>query len=116
MKDMHEVSIVQSLISIVCNKADENNLKKINKISLRIGEFSGVFEDSIRFAYKAISKDTIAEGAELIIEKVYATAKCDHCDIEFKISHFNKLCPKCQSFSNNILSGYELNINTIEGD
>lgn len=113
---MHEVSIVQSLIDIVCNKAEENNLKKIKKISLRIGEFSGVFEDSIRFAYKAISKDTIVDGAELSIEIVEATAKCNQCDISFKINHFNKLCPECQSFSNNILSGYELYINTIEGD
>lgn len=113
---MHEVSIVQSLINIVCNKAEENNLKKINKISVKIGELSGVLEDSIRFAYKSISKDTIVESAELVIEKVEATAQCDCCNISFKISHFNKLCPNCQSFSNNILSGYELYINTIEGD
>jgi hydrogenase nickel incorporation protein HypA/HybF len=113
---MHEVSIVQSLINIVCNKAQENNLKKINKVSLKIGELSGVFEDSIRFAYKSISKDTIVEGAELVIERVEAYAKCDNCDISFKIKHFNKLCPECQIFSSNILSGYELYINTIEGD
>ena len=113
---MHEVSIVQSLIGIVCNKAEENNLKKINKISLKIGEFSGVLEDSIRFAYGAVSKGTIVEGAELVIEKVEAFAKCDSCHISFKINHFNKLCPECKKFSNNILSGYELYINTIEGD
>lgn len=113
---MHEVSIVQSLINIVCTKAEENSLTKVNKVSLKIGELSGVFEDSIRFAYKSISKGTIVEGAELVIEKVEATAQCDSCDFSFKINHFNKLCPKCQSFSSNILTGYELYINTIEGD
>lgn len=113
---MHEVSIVQNLISIVCKKAEENNLKKINKISLKIGEFSGVLEDSLRFAFTAVSKDIIVEDAELIIEKVEAYAKCNSCNISFKIDHFNKLCPKCSEFSDNVLSGYELYINTIEGD
>lgn len=113
---MHEVSIIQSVIDIVKEKAYENNLEKINKVSLKIGELSGVYEDSLRFAFKAVSKDTIVEGAELIIEKVNATAKCDSCDISFSIDHFNKLCPKCRRFCNNIISGYELFINTIEGD
>lgn len=113
---MHEVSIVQNLISIVCNKAEENNLKKINKISLKIGELSGVMEHSLKFTYDSVSKDTIVEGADLLIEKVEAYAKCNDCKISFKIDHFNKLCPECQKFSSDILSGYELYINTIEGD
>lgn len=113
---MHEVSIIQNVVGIVCTKASENNLEKINKVSLKIGELSGVCEDSLRFAFNAVSKDTIVEDAELIIEKVEATAKCNSCNISFKIDHFNKLCPKCKKFCDNVLSGYELYINTIEGD
>ena len=113
---MHEVSIIQNVISIVSEKASENNLEKVNKVSLKIGELSGVHEDSLRFAFNAVSKDTIACGAELIIEKVEATAKCNSCNISFKIDYFNKLCPKCKVFCDNVLSGYELYINTIEGD
>lgn len=113
---MHEVSIIQNVVSIVCKKASENNLEKINKVSLKTGELSGVCEDSLKFAFNAVSKDTIACGAELIIEKVEATGKCNSCNISFKIDHFNKLCPKCKKFCDNVLSGYELYINTIEGD
>lgn len=113
---MHEVSIIQNVINIVCEKAFENSLVKINKVSLKIGEFSGVYEDSLRFAFEAASKETIAEGAELVIERVAAAAKCGLCNISFKIDHFNKLCPECKSFCENIISGYELYIDTIEGD
>ncbi|GIM28087.1 putative hydrogenase nickel incorporation protein HypA [Clostridium polyendosporum] len=113
---MHEVSIVQNVIEIASKKAEENNLKKINKISLRVGELSGVMEDSLVFAFNCVSKGTAAEGAEFEIVKVEATAECEKCKITFKVDHFNKLCPECNKFSSNIITGYELLIYTIEGD
>jgi len=113
---MHEVSIISSLIDIVLEKAEENNLKIINKISLKIGDFAGVMKDSLSFAFEGISKGTILENAELVMERVKATGKCDDCNIIFEIEHFNKLCPSCNKFCNSIVSGYELYINTIEGD
>lgn len=113
---MHEVSIMENAISIILEKAKENNLKNISKITIKIGELSGVMSDSLIFAFNSLSKGTIAEGAKFSIEKVDATAMCDDCGITFKIDHFNKLCPKCNKFSTNILSGYELYVNTIEGE
>lgn len=113
---MHEVSIMQNSIKIVLEKAKENNLKNISKITIKIGELSGVMSDSLIFAFNSLSKGTIAEGAEFLIEKVDATAMCNDCGITFKIDHFNKLCPSCNKFSTNILSGYELYVNTIEGE
>lgn len=113
---MHEVSIMESTLRIVKEKAEENNLKNVSKITLKIGELSGVMSDSLIFAFNSLSKGTIAEGAEFLIEKVDATAMCDECGITFKIDHFNKLCPECNKFSTDILSGYELYVNTIEGE
>ncbi|MBC2582453.1 hydrogenase maturation nickel metallochaperone HypA [Clostridium sp. DJ247] len=113
---MHEVSIMQNSIKIVLEKAEENNIKNISKITIKIGELSGVMSDSLIFAFNSLSKGTIAEGAEFLIEKVKATAMCNDCDIVFEIDHFNKLCPNCNKFSTNILSGYELYVNTIEGE
>lgn len=113
---MHEVSIMESVIKIVLENAEENNMKKVSKITLKIGELSGVMSDALNFAFSCLSKDTITEGADFVIEKVQAMAICDECKIEFKIDHFNKLCPNCKKFSSNIVSGYELYVNTIEGD
>ncbi|AGK96654.1 MAG: hydrogenase maturation nickel metallochaperone HypA [Clostridium sp.] len=113
---MHEVSIMENTINIISEKAKENNLKNISKITIKIGELSGVMSDSLIFAFNSLSKGTIAEGAKFLIEKVDATAMCDDCGITFEIDHFNKLCPNCNKFSTNILSGYELYVNTIEGE
>jgi len=113
---MHEVSIIENVIDIVLKKAKENHFMKINKVSLVIGELSGVMPDALMFAFQCVSKGTMLEGAELQIERREATAKCDECGIIFKIDHFNKICPRCKKFCSNILTGYELYTNTIEGD
>ena len=113
---MHEVSIIQSVVEIVTNKAIENKFTKVNKVSLKIGELSGVMPESLNFAFKSCIMDKMLEGSTLEIEKVKAVAECSDCMQEFPIDHFNKLCPRCNKFSSNIISGYELYINTIEGD
>ncbi|RII36533.1 hydrogenase maturation nickel metallochaperone HypA [Clostridium chromiireducens] len=113
---MHEVSIINGVIDIVLEKARENKLKNINKITLKIGDFSGVMKDSLMFAFQSASKETALDNTELIIERVKATGECSNCNIIFEIEHFNKLCPKCNEFCCNILTGYELYIDTIDGD
>lgn len=113
---MHEVSIIQNVIKIVTQKAIENKFTRVNKVSLKIGELSGVMPESLNFAFKSCIMDTMLEGSTLEIEKVSAVAKCIDCIQEFPINHFNKLCPICNRFSSTIISGYELYINTIEGD
>ncbi|ODA39837.1 [NiFe] hydrogenase maturation nickel metallochaperone HypA [Desulfosporosinus sp. BG] len=50
------------------------------------------------------------------IENVKALGQCKDCNLEFPIEHFNKLCPNCNKFCTSIVSGYELYVNTIEGD
>ncbi|HAN09662.1 MAG TPA: hypothetical protein DCP90_03510 [Clostridiales bacterium] len=77
---MHEVSVVSDMLNIVYENAESHNIKSINKIVLRIGEFTCINEGSIRFAFECLCKDTICENAllevdratgdELIIERI----------------------------------------------
>ncbi|MBU3112790.1 hydrogenase maturation nickel metallochaperone HypA [Clostridium lacusfryxellense] len=113
---MHEVSIIQNVVEIVLEKAAENKFTKVNKVSLKIGELAGVMTDSLNFAFENCIIGTMIEGSILEIQKVKAIAKCEDCKQEFPIDHFNKLCPCCNKFCSSIINGYELYINTIEGD
>jgi hydrogenase nickel incorporation protein HypA/HybF len=113
---MHEVSIMENVIEIVTQKAIESKFTKINNVSLKIGELSGVMSESLSFAFNCCKIGTMLEAATLEIEKVNAMAQCKDCNQLFEIDHFNKFCPSCNQFSNNIVSGYELYVNTIEGD
>ena len=113
---MHEVSIIQNVIEIVTQKALENKLAKIYKVSLRIGELSDVMPESLNFAFESCIQGTMLEETTLSIENVCALGKCEECNLEFPIGHFNKLCPNCNKFCTSVVRGYELYVNTIEGD
>ncbi|MDU4861679.1 MAG: hydrogenase maturation nickel metallochaperone HypA [Terrisporobacter othiniensis] len=113
---MHETSIIYGALEIAKESGENNNLKRIHKIYMKIGEFTCVDENSMRFVFEALKKNTICEDADLIIDKVKAKARCDYCNEEFEINFTNKICPKCHKHSNNICKGYELLVWQIEGD
>jgi len=113
---MHEVSIIQNVIEIVTRKALENKLTKVNRVSLKIGDLSGVMPESLNFAFESCIQGTMLEEATLGIENVRALGRCEECNLEFPIGHFNKLCSNCNKFCTSVVSGYELYVNTIEGD
>ena len=113
---MHEVSIAEGIFDIVRENIQEYQLKKINRVVLKIGEFTCVEDHALRFAFEAFAKDTEAEGAELRIHRVKATAQCDECGEIFNISFTDKICPRCKTFSSKIITGYELSLDEIEGD
>lgn len=113
---MHEVSVISEVLQIAFETALENNLKKIDKIVLQVGEFSCIENSSLQFAFEAMRRKSICENAELFIKKIKATSYCDRCKEEFEVSYTNRLCPKCNTFGCNIVKGYELYLESIEGE
>lgn len=113
---MHEVSIMGELFEIINENVNRYHLSKVNKVILKIGEFTCVEEGALRFAFEAFSRDTKVESAEMIIEKVKAYGKCNQCGRIFKVAFTNKKCPRCNTFSNHMITGYELLLYGLEGE
>ena len=65
---MHEYSITESVLNLALEKAREANASRITRISLVVGDLSGVVSDCVQFYFDFISKDTIASGAKLDFE------------------------------------------------
>jgi hydrogenase nickel incorporation protein HypA/HybF len=66
---MHELSIAEELLNIITKKAQQVGIRKISRIDLRIGEFSGVLPDALVFAFEMLSRDTMSQGARIEIEE-----------------------------------------------
>lgn len=113
---MHEVSIMGEVFEIIEDNIKSHNIKKVNKVVIDIGEFTCVEESALRFSFDTMKIDTTCEDSDFIINKIPATAKCDDCGEVFNVGYTNKICPLCNRFSNNILTGYELSLQTIEGE
>lgn len=113
---MHEMTIAMSIIDIVCQKANNEKAYKINSVELEIGDLSGIMIDSLKFCFEAACKNTIANGAELNINKINAKAFCKTCKKEFKMESDFYPCPTCDDFNFEIVTGKELSIKSFNID
>lgn len=114
---MHELGIAKDLIDIVLLKAKENNLKKITKISVKIGEAADIEEDFLKHSMlEHLLSDTVAEGCHLEISKEDLKAKCKKCSARFLPTKMIFDCPICHSKEIEILSGKDVYVSSIEGE
>ena len=60
--------LLKNLLSDVLKAADENRAKKVAKIYLKMGAFTEINPEILKFFFKENAKGTAAEGAEIAIE------------------------------------------------
>lgn len=108
---MHELAITQSILEIILKHAQSNNASRIISVSLKIGELTGMKKEWIIKYFNYISKNTIAEEAQLEIEIIPALLQCQKCKASFPYNSQdikNNTCPSCHSTEHfSILSGKE---------
>ncbi len=107
---MHELSITCSIVDLVAETAKG---RKVHRVTVEIGELSGVVADSIAFWFPEVAKGTEAADANLEIRAVAARARCEACGGEFPTPTMLTACP-CGSFRFTRLKGEELNVKSIE--
>ena len=76
---MHEYSIVQALLERVQVEARARRATAVHRLSVRIGELSGVEVDLLTTAYETFRERTICAGAELDVHLVAARWQCPGC-------------------------------------
>ena len=111
---MHELSVTQSILDIVLEKANAAHASKVEKINLVIGELSGIVDDCVQFYFDLLSKDTIAAEAVLFFHKPPAQLRCRNCSAVFSPENGDWTCPGCQEQRIEIISGRELYVESIE--
>jgi hydrogenase nickel incorporation protein HypA/HybF len=76
---MHEYSIVQALVERVESEARARHAAAVHRLSVRIGELSGVDIGLLTTAYATFRERTICEAAELDVQSVPARWECSDC-------------------------------------
>jgi len=120
---MHELSISQAIAKTVLEKASEQKAKEILSVDIEIGELTFLNDEQVRFWLEEIFKKTIAEKAEIHIEKVRSQSKCLECHWQGRINakddplyhtyFFTSRCPQCGSSSLKIEKGKECLVRKI---
>lgn len=95
---MHELSLCRGLLRIIEKKMTElnNSSKQVTAIWLEVSLLCGVDVNSLEFYFTFVSKNTLAENAQLHIAMIPMAAKCTACQQDVNIENFSP-CPLCGS-------------------
>ena len=112
---MHELGVVFHCIVQVNSIASENNVKRINSVTVEIGEVSTVIPELFEDCWSwAVKKETVLKDAKIKIEKIKAVTYCETCQKEYPTIQYGKVCPYCNSERTYLIKGNELIIKEIE--
>jgi hydrogenase nickel incorporation protein HypA/HybF len=111
---MHELGVTQQVLDIALNHASEAKATAIKRINLVIGDMSSFLNDSVQFYFDFLSKDSIAEGAQLCFRRIPITLRCKHCNASFTPEGETWNCPQCKHSDIEIITGREFYLESIE--
>lgn len=111
---MHEMGIAQSVIDMATREAELKSARAVLRVSLAIGELSGVDVESLSFCFECLKKDTLLDHATLEIAYKRRRHLCPSCSREFEVLNHDPGCPQCHREDTQFLGGDELELSQLE--
>ncbi len=112
---MHEMGIALQIVEIATASLPADLREaRVARVNLKIGKLAAVVPESLRFCFDVAVQDTPLAGANLAIEEIPVVARCKDCNAQWTIDEPVFICKACESGSLEILSGRELDIESIE--
>ena len=114
---MHEMSLVRPLIQIIKEEAEAAGVEKITAVHLVVGEGRDIVEDMLPPLFQFLSRGTVMENAEIVVQHVPYMVKCNQCGTEFHLEVMEPekwACPNCQAYKDyELVSGNEFYISKM---
>jgi hydrogenase nickel incorporation protein HypA/HybF len=130
---MHEWALAEAILASANQIAQQEHLKTVSEVTIRVGELQQVEPPILRFALKQLSEG-IFRGTKFRILKAKSTLKCRVCGITWQynpkkldkataeaihfvpeVAHTYIKCPKCGSPDFEIASGRGVWLEDIKG-
>jgi hydrogenase nickel incorporation protein HypA/HybF len=111
---MHEMGIATSILDAARKEAQRRQGARLCKVGVKIGEWSGVDPESLRFCFDALLAGTEPEPPSLDIEFCPRQNRCAACGTVFALKDFEIQCPGCGAPATEPVSGDELELTYVE--
>ncbi len=111
---MHEMSLAESVLQIIEDTARAQKFAHVRTVVLEIGALSTVEAEAMLFCFDAVTRGSIAEGAQLQIVEIPGTGWCMECGKNVTLSERYGLCPECGDARVEITGGNELRVKDLE--
>ena len=111
---MHEMSYVVRVVNLALKKCEEEDIKKVESLTVQIGQMVGVEPFYMEKYYKQATEGTLLEGSDIVCEILPVMVRCDGCGNEYHPDAKNDyLCPQCGSGAAKLLQGREFVLKEI---
>lgn len=109
------MGIIINLADVLDQTAEEQSLVKIGRVTLQVGEVSGIVTDYFVDCWNYFRKkhDVLSE-CELVIETIPAVTFCSNCERTYETVKYGRECPYCHSGETWLVTGNECIIKEIE--
>lgn len=111
---MHELSIALSIL----DTAEEEMRQREGRVAVvhvKLGRLSGVVKEALVPAFELAREGTALVQSKLVIEEMPVVIHCPACAADRMLdTPYPLCCPVCGAFSNEIVSGRELEIHALE--
>ena len=130
---MHEWALAEGVVSTATRIAEEQELKEITEITVRIGELQQIDREILEFALDQ-QRTPLMRNAKFILESIPAKLRCRVCDEEWRFSpddlgeeiseaihfvpemaHVYLKCPRCGSPDFEVVEGRGVWLASIKG-
>ena len=113
---MHELSLSESITDLVVDCARREHITRVSRVVIEIGVAASVDPQALLFCFPITAAETVAAGAELVINPIALRARCESCQTEYPPETLVATCPVCGSFASKILAGREMRIVSFDGE
>jgi hydrogenase nickel incorporation protein HypA/HybF len=114
---MHEMGIVTHLAKTLDELAAEQKIVKIGKVTLQVGEVSGIMTDYFVDCWDYFKvRHTVLKDSTLELETLPAVTFCDNCKKNYETVKYGRTCPYCGSGETWLITGNECIIKQIEAE
>jgi hydrogenase nickel incorporation protein HypA/HybF len=114
---VHELAVTESILDTVLSCAQGSEVRRILRIHLLIGELNEFRQEWIQRYFDYLSRDTPAGGAQIAVETVPASFRCQGCGRDFVVSlrEVERVrCPECGGADLSLERGREFLILDME--
>ena len=111
---MHEMSLAEDVLQIIEHAAGEQEFTRVKSVWLEIGQLACVEQESLRFYFEVVTRDSIAQQAQLQIIDIAGYGCCNQCANEMPLASIYDSCSKCGNYDIRIIRGDEMRVKELE--
>lgn len=111
---MHELSLAESVLHIIEDAARTQQFSRVRTVVLEIGALAAVEPEAMRFAFDAVMRGTLADGAKLELIETPGQGRCTSCGVAVALREQYGFCPGCGSARIEIVAGNQMRVKDLE--